>query len=210
MIEAMKKVGSVPMAKACCDFCDVAEDMPCSYEKGAPNEGQLRTRLQSLGWSYIKNKMRCPSCEAERKVVPIKSFTELEAPMEVREPTKAERREIMMMLSEVYDTDQERYRQGDTDDSVAEVLGVMPGWVAEIREDLFGPDGGNQDIEDLEAQLATFRAEATKLLDEATRANQAVVKSLEQAKDFARDLAKIKKAVGPRNLKKAGAQAGSG
>lgn len=203
MIEATKQIEGVSRAKVSCDDCAHSELVPCAYEGAKPNEGQVRSRMTNNGWSFVKNKLRCPDCEAKRKVVPMKSFDELESPIEVRQATKAERREIMMMLTDVYDTDQERYRQGDTDDSVAEVLGVMPGWVAEIREDLFGPDGGNEDIEALEAQIAGFRADATKLLDAATKANQAVVKSLEQAKDFQSQLSKIKKAVGPRNLQKA-------
>lgn len=204
MIDPIKQRDGVSRAKATCDFCETFEEVPCAYEGNSPNEGQIRQRLTNQGWSYVKNKLRCPACEEKRKVVPMKSFQELEAPMEVRQPTKAERREITMMLHEVYDTEQERYRQGDTDDSVAEVLGVMPGWVSEIREDLFGPDGGNDEIEALMAEMTEFRAEATALLSAATKANDAVVKSLEQAKDFQTRLAKIKKAVGPRNLAKAG------
>lgn len=204
MIEALPHTKGVSLARAGCDLCAAHEDLHCSFEGGRPNEGQVRTRLLNQGWSYVKNKLRCPECEAKRKVVPMKSFSDMDAPKEVREPTKAERREITLLLSDVYDTEQERYRQGDTDDSVAEVLGVMPGWVSEIREDLFGPDGGNENIEKLEKELAEFRSEATRLLSEATKANQAVVRSLEQAKSFQSQLAQIKKAVGPRNLKKAG------
>ena len=137
----------------------------------------------------------------------MKSFGEMEPPMEVREPTRSESREIMLLLAEVYDTDAERYRNGDTDDSVAEVLCVMPGWVSKLREDYFGPDGGNEDIEKLMAQLQEFREEATALLSAATKANEAVVKSLEQAKDFQTQLSKIKKSIGPRNVKKAGIKA---
>lgn len=212
MIEGKSPSGGAPSATAHCDMagCDVTEIVACAYQRGprsgqaVPDAGQVHKKLSNQGWSFIKNKLRCPDCEAARKVVPMKSFEELEMPKDLREPTKTERREIMLMLSEVYDTDQERYRQGDTDDSVAEVLNVMPGWVSEIREDLFGPDGGNEDIESLELKIAEFRAEATKLLDEATKANQAVVRTLEQAKDFQSQLDKIKKAIGPRNVKKAG------
>ncbi|MBL3587737.1 hypothetical protein JMM61_20710, partial [Rhodovulum sulfidophilum] len=50
-------------------------------------------------------------------------------PAEVlRQPSREQRREIVDMLREVYDPEAERYRRNDTDATVADVLGVMPGW----------------------------------------------------------------------------------
>ncbi len=65
------------------------------------------------------------------------------------------------MLVITYDGDAKRYKGTDTDKTIADALGngVMPGWVAEIREQNFGPAGGNEEIEIPrgEAELASLR-----------------------------------------------------
>lgn len=70
---------------------------------------------------------------------------------EVRQPTREQKREIIDFLKEVYDTKTERYKGGESDVTVAEAVGegCMFGWVATIREELFGPDGRNEELEDL-------------------------------------------------------------
>ena len=73
-----------------------------------------------------------------------------------REPTREQKREIMAMLDVAYDTNAGRYKGKDTDKTVAEALGggIMPGWVEAIREEFFGPAGGNEEILKLEADIA--------------------------------------------------------
>jgi len=204
MIEPTKQNGGVPSAIAICDDCGTSKEIACGYEKGKPNHGQIISRLKGQDWAYVKRKLRCPECEIKRKGIPMETAKETQAIVDAREPTKAQRREIISMLTDVYDIDGERYRQGDTDDSVADVLSVMPGWVAEIRDDLFGPDGGNEDIDALVAELADWRAVADAFIADAAKVNDAVLKSLDEVKGFEDRLSKIKAAVGPRTLKKAG------
>jgi excisionase family DNA binding protein len=89
---------------------------------------------------------------------------EKEQPMEstpanvqgIRQPTREEKRQIIGMLDAAYDTAAGRYVGGETDKTIAESLGggVMPGWVAEIREELFGPEGGNDELAALVAEHA--------------------------------------------------------
>lgn len=203
MIEALPKRPGVQMAKAICDDCGKDEVVSCGYDRdGQPNEGQVVKKLNAQGWAFVKGKMRCMSCEAKRKVVPMKPVSKVEKEQPIREATKAERREIMLMLAEVYDTSQERYRNGDTDDTVADVLSVMPGWVAEMREDFFGPDGGNEDIEALKSEVAS----AIGANERDTKALQQVLNkakgSGDQLKEILDKLEKIKKAIGPRNMQK--------
>ncbi len=70
---------------------------------------------------------------------------------QLRKPTTDQVLAIYDFLTEVYDTDAKRYRNGETDKTISECVegGCMPGWVAEVREKRFGPNGGN------EAMIAT-------------------------------------------------------
>jgi len=124
--------------------------------------------------------------------------------IDIREPTKAQKRQIMSMLDEVYDADQERYRKGDTDDAVADVLGVMPGWVAEIREEFFGPDGGNENIDELLSEFEKWRNMVETEVRAVAEVKIKLMKAVEQVNSMSQSLQKIKTAVGPRNIRKAG------
>ena len=119
------------------------------------------------------------------------------------EPSKRERIQIISMLAEVYDLDAGMYTGGDTDETVASVLGVMPGFVEIVREAEFGPAGGNEDMATLKTQLEAFTIEATEKLKASTDANERLIKFMEQAKEHKVRLDKIEKAVGARILKRA-------
>ena len=208
MIEPIKGKG-VQRARVICDDCDKSEPVTCDYERQAhgdwvPNEGQVKKKIIAHGWTDIKGKLRCPTCEAKRKVVPmqaVKTTPQVETP---REPTKKQRLEIISMLMEVYDLDAECYSGGETDDTVADALSVMPGWVSQVRDAEFGPSGGNEDIEALAESLEAFLVESNET---AKAAQEAVTKMMEARRDAQGHLKKlnaIKKAVGARILKKAG------
>ncbi|MCA0848321.1 hypothetical protein [Salipiger thiooxidans] len=136
---------------------------------------------------------------------------EAEQPQAAREMTPKEKVQIYAMLAEVYDMDTGRYRNGDTDDAVAEVLGVMPGWVAQIREADFGPDGANDDIAGVTAALEESRAALTELRKalSTTEKDVARIRADMDAERRRMDsalskLGAIKSALSPRLLKKAG------
>lgn len=201
MIEAIKK-GGAPRARVLCDECGHEETVPCAYHGPNPDEGQIIKKLSQKGWGFVKGKIYCSVCEAKRKVVPMKKPEPVtEHP---REPTRAQKREIMDMLEAVYDTDQERYKSGDTDETVSEVLGVMPGWVAQIREDFFGPDGGNEEIERLSREVATLVNKSNEMVKAGMTFEGEIKKLQASATSMSAALEKIKKAVGQRVLTKAG------
>ena len=197
------------------DGCDRTETVACAYirskRKTAPREPdqhQIHSKLKNQGWSYFKGKLRCPSCESKRKVATMKVVEKTEAP---REPTKRQRIDIFTMLAECYDLDAGRYQRGDTDETVADVLGVMPGWVARIREADFGPDGGNSDMEALSAAFEQSRTAFRELLTELETAGDEVKRIETQMKaqkdrldSATASLNAIRKAVGPRVIKMAG------
>lgn len=204
MIEPRPKVhGQQPAVIASCDGdCDCQPwTVNCDYERVStgnfnPKIGQVNKKLTGMGWSIVKKKLYCPACTEDRKG---KTMT-TPADTPPREPSRVQKREIMEYLDSCYDTENERYIAGDTDDTVADALNVMPGWVAQLREEFFGPDGGNEDmsatlerLEALEEQFTTDRAHAQALVDRMTQ-------GIEEVRELRENLTKIKKAVGPRKL----------
>ena len=124
-------------------------------------------------------------------------------PTELRRPTPAQKRQIIGLLEEVYDDKLLRYAGGETDKTVAEAIGgnVMPGWVAEIREELFGPDGANEDIAILQASLDEMARHGAALAEVNRKQAEDITSLRAKVKDSADRLEAIKRAVGPKAAK---------
>lgn len=75
----------------------------------------------------------------------------------LRQPTRDQKRLIVAALEDAYDTKNQRYKGLETDKGIAEMLGdgIMAGWVAAVREDMFGPDG-NEEMGDLAAEVKAW------------------------------------------------------
>lgn len=203
--ESIRSDRGFPRVKGICDTCAREEVVPAVHGKASGNEGhgQAATKLQAMGWSYIGKRLRCPACEAKRKASNVtKSKDRIEQPTNApREPSRQERRQIMEMLGEVYDLEGECYTGGETDATVSEVLGVMPGWVAAIREEFFGPDGANQDMAELQGAIDKIEA-AIGAAESRFKADVADLRA--QLRELSAPLASIRQAVGPHARAKAG------
>ena len=186
-----------------------------------PNQGQCVKKLQAKGWSFFSKRLRCPACtEARRrsntqrtkedavsktlKTNDLSQLDELvsqardrqpspsEAPLP--EPTPKQARLIMMALEEHYDDAKQRYRGESTDKTVAEELGdgIRPGWVAKMREQFFGPAGGNEEMDRLHAEIARWMAEGNAMAAAALKLAEdhaAAMKSFEVARERVKELA---------------------
>jgi hypothetical protein len=128
--------------------------------------------FRNHGWTVGKSPRRdkCPECSHPRPVVvkiPVQQEREIvveeikaDAP---REMTRADRRIINDKLDEVYgDT---CYKAPWTDAAVARDLGVPKAWVAAVRDEFFGVEGSNPDLE-------FFRSEAEKIAASVTDITQ--------------------------------------
>ncbi|NGQ91475.1 hypothetical protein G5V65_11260 [Rhodobacter sp. HX-7-19] len=202
MIEPTDRSEQRPRVICRCDDCGHSEYQNCDYERqsgGAwkPNEGQVIHRLTKNGWTHIKGKLRCMACSVKRKAEK-PEMTENVTPL--RQPTREQKRQIIELLGEVYDTTIERYRGAESDVTVAEAIGggCMFGWVAEIREELFGPDGRNEELDALRADISVWQETSGELLTKAHAAIRAVEDHGERAKDFQRRMDALLKAAGPR------------
>ena len=161
------------VARCQCDFCEDFTDVSVSFgstknfDKISQTQiNNVNTVFQSLkkrGWSYIGKKMRCKDCEEKRRSKGETKMTK-DNVKELRQPTKEQKREIIDLLTAVYDVSAQRYKGSETDKSVAETIGngIMWGWVANLREDFFGPDG-NEQAEQVSAEITQWMETADGL-----------------------------------------------
>jgi len=214
MIQPIRGKG-VNRATAICDGCSREETVTCDYARDAaggwhPNEGQITKKLVGRGWAVVKRAMHCPACEAKRKMetrqeTAMKTSNVTVAP--IREPSREEKRQIMGLLEVSYDATAGRYKGTDTDQTVAAAIGggVMSGWVAEIREEFFGPDGGNGEMDALLTEMRAWVKEREREKQNAMvhlEAAQATLRECDakvaEVSGFAKRLDAIRAAVGPK------------
>lgn len=220
MIEPIVNKVGVPRVNVRCDAdgCDRAETTTCDYQRSSrgewtPDEGQAHRKMVGKGWTLRKGLLLCPACEAKRKIERTKDRemkVQAQAPSNVapiREPTREQKRQIMDLLGVCYDTEAGRFKGADTDTTVAQAVGggVMAAWVAEIREEFFGPDGGNGEMEALLAEMrewiATRSRETTNAKVHLEAAEGILRQYDERQKEvsgFAKRIEAIRKAVGPK------------
>ncbi|MBS8228178.1 hypothetical protein [Vannielia litorea] len=194
-----------PKRRVVCDDCGATSDLVAA-EKTASGEAQARRKVAAEGWTYVKHKDRCASCEAQRKEKPVNSKSETPPPN--RQPTRADKRQIMSALSEFYDEDAQRYSGGETDTTMAQLIGdgILPGWVAQVREEFFGP-AGNEEIASLveeSAQLAATMEAKARSVDGQIREAIASLRDLNKMRgDLDKMRARIEKlrvAIGPKAM----------
>ncbi|PIE10037.1 MAG: hypothetical protein CSA72_10510 [Rhodobacterales bacterium] len=188
-----------------CRCEDCGRDETVCADHGSGGEAQAAKKLQAQGWTFIGKHLRCGSCSAKRRAArAAEKKAESDDANAPREPTRQQKREIMEILEDVYDVDAGCYKGGETDDTVADLLDVLPGWVARLRDEFFGPSGANADIaalrEELTQALNSASAIATSFSDRLADLRAA----MDGMKAMAERLAKIEKAVGPRVMRKVG------
>jgi hypothetical protein len=238
MIEAIKGPQNVCLALCRCDSCGAETSFNALHVAGKGGSAKLRKlalrepgmvnkSLIDRGWSVSPRGVTCPQCKQAKKTPqPIKEFAAMAANVhpiaqpglgsvtELRTPTREQKRQIIDMLTAVYDTKASRYTGAETDLTVAEAIGggILFGWVGQQREDLFGPAGGNAEMETLRddllklvdtygTQLARVNAqitEATRILDVLRVDRGELAKVVERVAAMSTKLERICKSVGPK------------
>lgn len=214
MIRAVNMKGA-NRARAICDVCKHEELVTADVDRkrgGAKateaqvNEGQVKKKIVAHGWSEVKGTLRCPSCEKARKAAGDaakgggEEVKDTDNVTDLRRPSPAQKRQIVELLMVSYDVEAGCYKGSDTDRTVAGAIGdgVMPGWVAEIREDMFGPDGGNAEMETLLAEIAQWRETAEAARSEVRDKLATFDDAVQEVDRLAKRVEAIKKAVGPK------------
>jgi len=155
--------------KAKCGYCDRTESFHVNTARSHGDdddhvERNIAAKFEKLGWKIGKTAVqhRCPSCFAalksanarkskengDNKVVPINAPVPMDPvslvvavePTESRRPTREERRIIYNTIDGKYVSETSGYSAGWTDKKIAIDLGVPVEWVAEIRDENFGPN----------------------------------------------------------------------
>ena len=198
MLEFLSRTKTTPAkARVTCDQCSSEHTFTCDHG----NEGQANRRLTAAGWKLAKKKTICSVCAASVKEEKTLAEPVIPTTAAPTEPTRMQKRQIMDALEDAYDLNKGRYVGGETDETLAKALGILPGWVAKLREEFFGPDGGNEDIDVLLTECADSVAKLQKLLKDAEALDAQVRVAIREVQATQTKLDAIKKAVGPRVLK---------
>ena len=103
----------------------------------------------------------CPECQKRKPELKVVKMEQPQAPKvePPREMGREDRRIITDKLDEVYDDKAGSYKAPWTDAAVGRDLGVPRAWVSEVREQFFGPEGGNPEFDAFIEQAAPIIAE---------------------------------------------------
>lgn len=198
-------------ARCICDECQEQTVVKCNFvtresdrRPVTVNKAQVLVRLQDAGWTYVKSVLRCPKCEENRKektVAKEPTVVNIAPPtvQPIRQPTREQKRLIVAALDDAYDMTAQRYKGRETDKGIAEMLGdgTMPGWVAAVREDMFGPDG-NEEMSDLSGEIADWMNKVDQELETIRAAMASIEQSRAEVKRYQDRLFKIVAAIGPK------------
>lgn len=200
-----------PVALCQCSKCDRQEHFKSRHHQNKNDLNKVEVKnsdalgkANSAGWVFHREGPLCPVCERNR-IEALKSQKETaltKAPTtdaSVRQPTREQKRKIVSALEEHYDTKNQRYIGGETDKTLADRLadGIMPGWIASVREDMFGPDG-NEEIADLSGEIKAWMAKTDAAIDAANKAFSDIVHNRGMVKTLQDRLNKIVAAIGPK------------
>ena len=120
--------------------------------------------LRRLAWEFVKGNWLCASCAAARRSQKESTVTATKPSENApRQPTPEQEVDIIVALSAVYDRKAKRYQGAETDTTVSEVVGggCMPGCVAKIRAEKFGP-AGNEEAEAIRAAIVALEEAFTR------------------------------------------------
>lgn len=207
LVDVSNSLGSQgqPRMKATCDGCGREE----VFANPRHDDGKARKKIQHMGWEVVGKTERCPACKAKRKAARMAAKTVQKAKAQpvpgagLREPTRAQRREIMGLLEVSYDVEAERYSGHETDETIAAVLNVLPGWVAAIREEFFGAAGGNDEIAALQSGYDDLSGRVADLLSKLSEVSQQASNISAELTGYKDRLSKVQRAVGERAMARA-------
>lgn len=177
-----------------CGGCAAKHTVPMQGMRGHPDDNRelqiITKKFEGLGWRVGSRRAdhRCPGCvntEQQRRqqpestmpkggvsfmngqqkpAAPAPSIAPTAEPPETM--TREDRRIIFEKLNEVYGSENSGYSGEWTDKKVGEDLGTPRAWVAKVREEMFGPEGGNAVIVQQIEEARKVIADGRKLLNE--------------------------------------------
>ena len=175
----------VPAMRVVCRKCGASDEIRvCGRNRPLPVETAVR-KFRERKWQMgaTRSKDVCPACHVPQ-TNPEPSMQTKETAMNgkpsnpkaepPRQPTREDKRLIFAALEEVWLGEDKGYQSGHTDVTVAKGLGVPRKWVEDVRREMFGELGRNEDmvafvdrLDVVEAQLGKAAADLNRLLKEA-------------------------------------------
>jgi hypothetical protein len=175
----------VSAVKITCAKCGEVHRLPRPYMQNCvgteeQEAAQITRKLKKAGWAVGATAAhdRCPACakpaNKEARTMPEDQGTA--APP--RQMQREDRRIIFEKLNEVYIDEKSGYSADWTDQKMADHLGVPRAWVVQIRDENFGPSGGNEkiaaQIQEADQVLAQAKKVAAEMQSEASKVLAAV------------------------------------
>lgn len=158
-----------------CGHCGVSSGVPVnSFRVGAIDQEDrfIRKKFEDKGWKIGKSpsQNRCPGCfgailnaARKKKEGSEVSQTVVQLPTSaLREMTREDKRIVFEKINENYLSEKDGYAPGWTDAKIAIDLGIPRSWVKDIREEMFGPEGSNEDIRKILTEARDCLAEIKK------------------------------------------------
>lgn len=207
---AVKRADSGPSQAAVeivCSVCGKTDHAINPSNRKALPQVWVENYFAQKGWDVGRKSTddRCPACaaaiRAERRTnaetKQEKTMAANKAP--VAEPPRQmgfqEKPIILAKLVEVYVDPDVGYDRGWSDKRVAEDLGVPRAWVAELREQNFGPARDNEEIREILALVAAAIRTGDELTIEAVDIGKRISALSEQVKALSKAADVIRKAV---------------
>jgi hypothetical protein len=158
----------------------------------AKEERIVARKFTDMGWSVDlgKGKHFCPECQVSPQVIAKQKEEDVAVVPMPRQMSRDDRRIIFEKLNEVYVDDKQGYAAPWTDEKVSVDLGVPRAWIAQVREEMFGPVGSNSEID------GVLRS-GKDLMDALAKHQEHGSKLLAAAEEIQKQLARISKAVRP-------------
>jgi len=176
-ITVQAEAGRRRVHRITCSECPATLDISANTYSGSRASEDLNKIFQRRGWQVGRsaNHDLCPGCQFRKRqerrapkqtaeVIPMsKQEAAPAAADQPRVPTFNDRRIIFAKLEEVYVDEKVGYGSGWSDQRVAKELGCPWAWVAELREQNFGPVRSNEEMRVLvnDAQAAIAEARET-------------------------------------------------
>ena len=134
---------------------------------------QMANKASRAGWApdVHKGKHLCPAHNPKHKEPDPMTTKAKTKNAEDRKMNPGDRRAIFRELDSCYSETRHRYQPGHTDKTVALKLDVPVEWIAQLRDENFGPAGPDPEIAKLTSEIAEMQ----------TKVNDAEVKALEAA-----------------------------
>lgn len=163
-----------------CAACGTKDQVSSAKNVALPNEVAHR-KFQQRGWHVGTRERddRCPACVEKERTKKVNTPAPQKTPTPPTPAASKRITDLYLYLEDHYDRDRKGYRNGWSDEKIAEELALAVDLVARRREQDFGPiirDTLLDDIKQAEASVTVALTTMQLTLDEAMRIQERLVR----------------------------------